>query len=412
MAVLFFESIKRNGDVVRLSTTLFNERIDSMFSVLHYYNDIKFTKWPFFLSIGMISFIIGLLLVFSKFSFGIWALLFGVVSLCGYLFGWFDELQLESRLLGKHTKKIKSALLCGFFLFLCSEATLFAGFFWSLLDRIFAASSFISFTSFPCGLERIEWYRDPLRATFVLVASGYMANLAYYQILDKDRYASDFFWGLAIVFGLCFLYIQYKEYCHLHNDIRDSVWYSHMYVLTGFHGVHVIVGLLFLSYRFSSFEEGFFLAHVINVHSKIDVALCCKKVISYVIILITCINKEYVVYRPVIKSNFLKVRNYKQYLIFCYKKVVSCISALLAFIKKNYVRESDFAREMDYPVYYHIDYKLMKSKIFKFIILIKMMDKSFIKRPTRRKIHIILVGMVLMFIGWFYVGPLLVYVLS
>ena len=122
--------------------------------------------------------------------------------------------------------KIKGAILLGFYS--CSEATLFVGF-WSLLDRVFSASAFISFSSLPSGLDRIQWFGDPLRATLVLVCSGYMANVSYYYLLDQNNLFSDLYWGASIFLGLIFLYIQYNEYSHLINDIRDSVWYSHMY---------------------------------------------------------------------------------------------------------------------------------------------------------------------------------------
>lgn len=218
--------------------------------VLHYYNEIHFTRWPFFLSMGILFFIFGLVLSLVKVFFSLFFLFFGLVSVVVYLFNWFNELYLENRLLGKHTFKTKSAILFGFFLFLCSEATLFAGFFWSLLDRMFSASSFVSFSSLPSGLDRIQWFGDPFRATLVLVCSGYMANISYYYLLDKDYLYSDFFLVTSIFLGLFFLYIQYNEYSHLINDIRDSVWYSHMYLLTGFHGLHVIIGLCFLSYHY------------------------------------------------------------------------------------------------------------------------------------------------------------------
>jgi heme/copper-type cytochrome/quinol oxidase subunit 3 len=234
----------------RFSSISLKNKLYILRHLLHYYNDIFFTRWPFFLSMGVFFFIFGVILSLSKVFISMLFLFFGLISIFVYLFNWFNELYLENRLLGKHTLKIKGAILFGFFLFLCSEATLFAGFFWSLLDRVFSASSFVSFSSLPAGLDRIQWFGDPLRATLVLVCSGYMANLSYYYLLDRNYLFSDLYWGASIFLGVLFLYIQYCEYSHLINDIRDSVWYSHMYLLTGFHGLHVIIGLCFLSYHF------------------------------------------------------------------------------------------------------------------------------------------------------------------
>jgi len=51
-----------------------------------------------------------------------------------------------------------------------------------------------------------------------------------------------------------------------------------MYVLTGFHGFHVIVGLLFLSYRFSSFEN----ENVDNLHRRFDIVFWYNQIVAYV----------------------------------------------------------------------------------------------------------------------------------
>ena len=46
--------------------------------------------------------------------------------------------------------------------------------------------------------------------------------------------------------GCVFLYIQYMEYNHLNFTISDTVYCAIFFVLTGFHGLHVIIGNIFL----------------------------------------------------------------------------------------------------------------------------------------------------------------------
>lgn len=60
-----------------------------------------------------------------------------------------------------------------------------------------------------------------------------------------------FRWGeeglcITIILGLCFVFIQVREYWHARFTIMDGVYGSAFYMLTGLHGLHVIFGLVFL----------------------------------------------------------------------------------------------------------------------------------------------------------------------
>nr|WLK25962.1 cytochrome c oxidase subunit 3 [Raeta sp.] len=52
---------------------------------------------------------------------------------------------------------------------------------------------------------------------------------------------------LTILGGSIFSYLQFKEYYWSSFSIADSVYGSSFYLMTGFHGVHVLVGTIFLS---------------------------------------------------------------------------------------------------------------------------------------------------------------------
>jgi cytochrome c oxidase subunit 3 len=51
----------------------------------------------------------------------------------------------------------------------------------------------------------------------------------------------------TIVFGLMFMMVQAVEYTSFSANFNDSVFGSCFYMLTGFHGFHVILGLVFLN---------------------------------------------------------------------------------------------------------------------------------------------------------------------
>jgi cytochrome c oxidase subunit 3 len=51
---------------------------------------------------------------------------------------------------------------------------------------------------------------------------------------------------ITVVLGLIFTFLQALEYYEAPFTIADSVYGSTFFVATGFHGLHVIIGTLFL----------------------------------------------------------------------------------------------------------------------------------------------------------------------
>lgn len=55
---------------------------------------------------------------------------------------------------------------------------------------------------------------------------------------------------LTIILGFIFILVQLYEYKITTFTISDSIYGSYFYLLTGFHGSHVIVGIIFLLFVF------------------------------------------------------------------------------------------------------------------------------------------------------------------
>jgi heme/copper-type cytochrome/quinol oxidase subunit 3 len=229
----------------------------------HYYNEIPYTRWPFAISACLFNMMFCAVLYIHKFEgykyelrWGdnlIWYVtpgFFTVVSLILigiYMYLWFKDMITEAVVFGKYNRKLRAVITTGFLIFLASEAMLFGGFFRAFFDRLFHAPSVLGGSFVPRGLEVLLWYKKPLYATLVLMFSTVAFNGANYAMKwgswTRAKACSQF--GLAL--GCLFLVIQVSEYKHLSFGMSDSVFASCFYLLTGFHGMHVMIGLMFLA---------------------------------------------------------------------------------------------------------------------------------------------------------------------
>ena len=86
--------------------------------------------------------------------------------------------------------------------------------------------------------------------TFVLICSSATVVAGLFAIQNDDRRKFNLWWGLSILFGAFFVGVQVYEYLHLfHLDMtpNQDLFWSTFYVMTGFHGAHVVIGVVWLA---------------------------------------------------------------------------------------------------------------------------------------------------------------------
>jgi len=86
--------------------------------------------------------------------------------------------------------------------------------------------------------------------TFVLICSSATVVAGLFAIQNDDRRKFNLWWGLSILFGAFFVGVQVYEYLHLFaHDMtpNQDLFWSTFYVMTGFHGAHVIIGVIWLA---------------------------------------------------------------------------------------------------------------------------------------------------------------------
>ena len=212
----------------------------------HYFYDVYPSPWPFLISLSALGTVLMFIAAIQAFSLSYLFLLDCFLLMVYYLFRWWIDVIKEATYKGVHNKKIQAALIFGMVLFIISELMLFLTLFWVYFDSCFDAKDTIGSLSLSRAIERIDFYQIPFLNTVLLLASCLTGNYAYYLLKAGITNKAIKMLATTLLLGTIFTIFQGYEYYHVSFTISDNIYASIFYLLTGFHGLHVIIGSLFL----------------------------------------------------------------------------------------------------------------------------------------------------------------------
>ena len=216
---------------------------------------VDFSPWPFLGGCCGLTIVVGGILYLH---YGNLILLkFGVILTLLIMVVWWRDVIRESTYLGKHNSIVKRGIKYGMILFIVSEVMLFFSLFWAFFHNSLSFSIDVGGCWVPRGIEALDYKAVPLLNTALLLSSGMFVTLAHYGIIRGFRELSLKALGGGVIFGLIFTVLQGFEYSVASFTIADSVYGSVFYLMTGAHGLHVIIGSIFLIvcwFRFYLFQ--------------------------------------------------------------------------------------------------------------------------------------------------------------
>jgi cytochrome c oxidase subunit 3 len=86
----------------------------------------------------------------------------------------------------------------------------------------------------------------PALNTFLLLSSGVTLTWAHAEIIAGNRLKAIKGVFFTLFLALAFTGCQFIEYKYSDLHINDSTYGSIFYLVTGFHGFHVIIGTIFI----------------------------------------------------------------------------------------------------------------------------------------------------------------------
>ena len=203
-------------------------------------------------------------------SKGSWVLLAAGTLFAVYcMIGWWRDVIREGDS-GDHTPVVQLGLRYGMIMFIMQEIMFFVGWFWmffefGLYHKVRAAwnkdvlpsadvyAEGYGLNEGGYAIHSINAWDLPIINTLVLLLSGTTVTWAHHALIKNDRKSVK--WGLCltILLGILFTYLQGVEYAeaYAHRDTESfwldtNVYGSTFFLATGFHGLHVLIGTIFL----------------------------------------------------------------------------------------------------------------------------------------------------------------------
>ena len=244
------------------------------------------SRHPVLAALGLFFVILGAGQWVNGADWGKYSLLAGMVIWLTVLFQWFSEAVSESEG-GQYGRKIDLSFRWSMSWFIFSEVMFFGAFFTALwwarahsvpelgsLDQQLLWPDFKAVwpslaagaTASPAGIVEpfttMTPFWLPTINTALLLSSGVTLTIAHHALVVGQRSKTILFMWMTVLLGIVFLFVQGYEYYHAYREMNltlaSGVYGSTYFMLTGFHGFHVFIGMLMLLFITLRLQKGHF----------------------------------------------------------------------------------------------------------------------------------------------------------
>jgi cytochrome c oxidase subunit 3 len=233
------------------------------------------SRHPVSVACGLFLMILGASQWVNGHTWGKWSLLLGLVVLLSVLFQWFRDAIHESEG-GRYSDRVDVSFRWSMSWFIFSEVMFFGAFFGALfwsrlvalpqlgnLDHQLLWPDFHAvWPSLQAGAtaspaDTIAPFRTmgpwpiPTLNTALLLSSGVTLTVAHHALIANHRAKAVAWMWITVLLGLAFLCFQAYEYHHAYTELNlklsSGIYGSTFFMLTGFHGFHVFIGMTMLT---------------------------------------------------------------------------------------------------------------------------------------------------------------------
>jgi cytochrome c oxidase subunit III len=231
----------------------------------HPFHILNPSPWPITLSFSLFCTTLGSAFFMHKHSIGGPLLALGIILVLFTAISWWKDVVYEGRVEKAHTEAVRHGLRIAMSLFILSEVAFFFGFFLSYfkawLDPVHILEDgwpTIVSSWPPKNITTFDPWDIPFINTLILLLSGTTVTWAHYALDENNQKDLTKALGITVLLGLTFSCLQALEYHHANFSIKDGIYPSNFYMATGFHGLHVLIGTIFLAVCYFRAKAGHF----------------------------------------------------------------------------------------------------------------------------------------------------------
>lgn len=218
----------------------------------HPFHLVEPSPWPFTSALAVLLTAIGAVLWMHHIDH--WLCVGGLVFLIVNMFLWWRDVIAESIY---HSAIVRVGLRWGVVLLIASEVMFFFGFFWGYFHAALMPTEAIGGVWPPRNIRLMDAFDLPYLNTLILLLSSCTLTWSHHALRQKSWKEASHTLAATVLLGVLFVGLQALEYGHAPFAIKDGIYPSLFYIMTGFHGLHVIVGTIFLFvcwWRLKQFE--------------------------------------------------------------------------------------------------------------------------------------------------------------
>lgn len=212
----------------------------------HPFHLVPTSIWPIFMSGCLYSLTLSTAFTMHVFKNLYFVFYLSLILVIYNMFLWFRDVTAEGTLLGNHTLAVQKGINIGVTLFIISEVFFFLSIFWAYFHNAISPDITIGAEWPPLGIKAIDPFELPLLNTVILLSSGVVVTYSHHSLIKKSRQTAINTLCLTIFLAIIFTICQGIEYSISSFTISDGIYGSCFYFGTGFHGLHVIIGTIFL----------------------------------------------------------------------------------------------------------------------------------------------------------------------